>query len=689
MASPNKPVSISFLEHIETSRGYKSINISKFGVLDSETSSNYCDNYSIDGMDLVVSPVVESGVCTYEYIVTADGIDSKKSLIRVGISEGGESSNVLKYSATTALGKKVEIDVNAGVPAGYVVDESSIIVLGSGNVETSLLGENKLFYLAGENISDSGITRIHFNFINKENASIILATIDVSISKIDENHSPIAFNFRHGDPSSFVPGSQLDYQPVLADEEVIIDISRYFNEGYVDAKNKLIEMKKHDGSYFYDENNNKVFFYLDPQTGVTSPRFEESFFLIDPDKQHVQLTDVFAYNSFVSPVDNNDFNSTSFRFKSSKEGLHYVTYVLSDHDGGYATGIIEILVGSKKPWASRLTSSKSTYLSPLEYNEVKSSSIPHSGVSREDGFDGPLGFNTALFSYSQASAFCSSYGLDLPTVADFTSLKNDFPQGLYLSKNKFSPVIGDRNKNVSWPATSYYWSKSATAGAATIVSLSDYSTVDSVSTVGASERYAVTCISRGRIESVSASINNQLVLPFSDKTFGQLDVKIVDNEGNPVSGALVYGVSDQDTFITLVNNGVTNAQGIASLRISSRRVGTSVIEVHSGFDTKQGLLNFLQIPKYVRVGASSQLCYYDTIELMAEGDCNYATIKSPVNYNGYVSDSFFVDDLYAYRQGWGYLYKVVSLSAAANPQIITTPVLVGRYQFRRYGIWLC
>lgn len=684
----NESINLPISNYIEASGSYKDIHISNFSTVYTPSSPSYCDSAFVEGMVVKVNGGEQAGTCTYEYAVNVDGVESRKSLIRLGFSNISVTSDTLRYSATAALGKTIEIDLSSGLPDGYTIDNDSVIVLGSGYVSHSLLGENKLFYTAGPNEFDGGITRINFNFIGPDKQSVILATIDIAVSNVDLNYAPIAVNFRFGDPSTFTQGSQLDYLPVPVDEEIIIDVSRYFNQGYLDANNASIEMRKSDGSYFFDSNGNQIYFYLNPTDGSMTPTYADGFRLIDPDKQEVQLTDVYSYNSFVSPVNNDTFNSTSFRFKSSKAGLNYVTYVLGDHQGGYSTGIIEIMVGGGKSWASRLTTSKVVYFSPFEYHEIKDSNIAHSGVSREDGIDGPLAENTGLFTYAQAYSFCTSRGLDLPTEQELTNLSGDFPEGLYVSLNKYSPVIADRARRISWPATSNYWSKSLSNNATTTsaVSLASYNVTQNILVNDTSQRYAVTCISRGRIDSVTVSVNNKPVLPFSELAYVQMDVTVVDNQGVPVSNAVVYGVSDKDTFISPVNNGITNTKGIATFRVSSRGVGLTTIDLHSGFDTRRNQeVNFIAIPKYARAGRNSQLCYYNTLAEMAEGDCSKAALISPVNIQGAVYDTIFNDDAYVYRQRAGRLFRVLSLSAAARPLDVVSPVLVANYKFARTG----
>lgn len=104
---------------------------------------------------------------------------------------------------------------------------------------------------------------------------------------------------------------------------------------------------------------------MDIDGASTTDIYRRGLYLIEPDKQPVQLIDVYSYNAVVGPVQSvGEFTSTKFSFKSNVPGLNYVTYVLSDHNGGYATGIVAINVGTPVPWKAQLGAAKNTFLAP-------------------------------------------------------------------------------------------------------------------------------------------------------------------------------------------------------------------------------------------------------------------------------------------------------------------------------------
>ncbi|MCW1891085.1 hypothetical protein OK016_25530 [Vibrio chagasii] len=65
----------------------------------------------------------------------------------------------------------------------------------------------------------------------------------------------------------------------------------------------------------------------------------------DPDGDVLQVPiDVFGYNStnIIQPGLTSNFDSNSFTFETSQFGDHYVSYTVTDKNGGYASSTIKI-----------------------------------------------------------------------------------------------------------------------------------------------------------------------------------------------------------------------------------------------------------------------------------------------------------------------------------------------------------
>jgi hypothetical protein len=442
-------------DYIEISSSSSNLRLRQFAPILNASRQRYCENYKVDGLNLSFYSTETVGECVYEYTVEADGATSELALIRIVFS--AEETGLVRLSETTSIGQTISINLGSAIPDDFYIDKNSFIVLGSGTVQAKELEAHIINYTAGEYEGDAGVSRVLLNLRKGGSDTVIAVTIDIAVSENNINHAPLAFNFRYGDVGTFYPGRQLDYINIPLGETVVIDIAPYFNKGYLDGNDNKIEMKNSKGEYFFDEAGNKINFYMDIDGASTTDIYRRGLYLIEPDKQPVQLIDVYSYNAVVGPVQSvGEFTSTKFSFKSNVPGLNYVTYVLSDHNGGYATGIVAINVGTPVPWKAQLGAAKNTFLAPLEYGLILQQNISHAGASNEDGVNGPIGFSTALYTYNQALALCSSCGLDLPTASDIAGLKVDFPAGLYSSLDKYAVDINARNEKISWPASSYY-----------------------------------------------------------------------------------------------------------------------------------------------------------------------------------------------------------------------------------------
>ncbi|MGL6575679.1 Ig-like domain-containing protein [Aeromonas hydrophila] len=239
---------------------------------------------------------------------------------------------------------------------------------------------------------------------------------------------------------------------------------------------------------------------------------------------------------------------------------------------------------------------------------------------------------------------------------------------------------------------SYYWSKSTTAGAATVYSLADFNN-RSVSTANDDERFAVTCVARGAIGSVTVEKNNAYRLPYDLKDGAVVRVRVVDNQGSPIAGIKVVSVVDKYTLSNAINNGVTDSNGDVRFNISSilARDATPLRFTVGLSSVSNNQVRFLDLPRYVRTGEwrnsiekpYATLCFYDTIELMARGDCTKASVKRNELWWGASYDSYFVDSFYVYRIQSENLFRTRSFSGAADPLVMPASEKYGVYTLTR------
>ena len=382
-----------------------------------------------------------------------------------------------------------------------MIDEQSIQVLGHGSASIDDSGLNVIRYHSGTEQSSQGLSRVIFSYINSEEQLVIQGLIDVAVGTTVGNYAPKAMNFRYGDLETFRPGKQLDYQYVKVGEEITIDIAPYFSEGLLDAYNLPIALTDDNGEPIFDEQGKQIHYYLESDQVTSTPIYKAGNFLIDRDKDLVQLTNVYAYDAYVRINADENFTNTSFTFKGDKSGTYYVTYVLSDHNGGYGTGIIEIKVGppnSARPWDTFLyfdTDTSKRFRSPLTKDIADYLSLTYTTVTEEDGTNGPAGLGTPLFDYNTADSFCSQLDLRLPTLDELTSLKDKYPQGLYRSLDINNPEESKRNNQVNWPTSASFWALIEQPGSisASAVKLDSTFSQETVSITNDEQRAAV-CI---------------------------------------------------------------------------------------------------------------------------------------------------------------------------------------------------
>lgn len=665
----SKRFPLEIVNHINLSQEVKStieqdiVHLADFKSLSSEEKCNY---FTIKDMDITFS-IDDTLECYYNYTVKSQLSEELSSgLIRASFSNDPLNSKIIRISAVTSIGNPISIDLSDGsLPEGYQIDFDNMLILGDGRVTKDDI-DNKVIYYPGENDSDSGITRILFSYINQSDGSIIPGTIDISVAIKGINHPPIAQSFRYGNIEKFKQGQQLPHISVPIGEKVIIDIAPYYNQGYLNSDNKPIQMLDNTGNVIVNDDGEPAHYYID-ENGLTTDIYSSGVHLIDQDKDLLQLLDVYAYNSFVSTyrAQEDDYYSTKFSFASSTEGLHYVTYVLSDHHGGYSTGIIEIQVGidrSNIPWEEKLYTAKFILLSPYSKQEADYAGYRYDSISTENGLKGPDTWSTPKFSYKMAQSICQVNNLRLPSESELLSLKNEYPDGLFLSSD-----LNNSSKTVNWPTSAKFWTTSDM-----VVSLSDFS-VESVDTnVGT---YALACLSPGVIKSTSIDVNNSFRLPFDNSSYNIMSIKLTDLQGHPLVNEKITAIYANNLIVHKANELISDQNGEVKISVSSKSAGAQTVKLLYMFDEESVELNFKDIPAYVRTEKISKsnkrnLCFFNSLEAMAEGDCSVANHVVYDIYDGYASDMMFSDGKKVYRRYdtafGGYIYAHDDILSAAR-----------------------
>ena len=157
------------------------------------------------------------------------------------------------------------------------------------------------------------------------------------------------------------------------------------------------------------------------------------------DGDELQLIEVKSYTANVEAKDNNVLSNKVFTFEAAEWGKHYVNYTVSDHRGGFATGIVNVNVFDPElvaKWAD-IENGLNLFIAPQTKIEIDNDRVTYQGFVTETNYMPALQIPT--FTYEGAQEYCKSRGR-LPTP--------DEMEALYLSKSPYN--------NWLWPADKSY-----------------------------------------------------------------------------------------------------------------------------------------------------------------------------------------------------------------------------------------
>lgn len=617
------------------------------------TESDRCQQYQLSDTALTLL-MSEAGECYYQYTMqeTTAGYTST-SLLRVSANTTTMPESLRIFNVHSELNQSVSIDVFQYDLAlqNYEIDVNSLQILGIGEVRLNELDPKKIIFHAGNNKDAQGIQQVLFSYINTETQSTIPGMINVAVNTTINNHPPKAVNFRYGDRTGFVAGQQLDYQIVDVDEEVTINIAPYFSEGYVDSAGNSIALTDDQGNIVNDGQGNPIHYYLLPDEVTSSAVYQPGSFLIDLDKDKLQLINVQSYDAYVGIDAEAGFTNTEFTFKSQREGLHYVTYTLSDHNGAYGIGVIEIQVGEpmdNRPWQSYFYTNSSRFMAPLNQKMADRRGLFYGSVSNETGTTGPDGFGTPLFDYYTAKRICETSGLRLPTTNELTGLKTDYANGLFSSFDRYNPVESDRQKSVNWPTKAYYWTLADEGLTSTdTVSLANFSIHNGNISSTVPDYNAVTCISPGKISEITIVENDAKALPFGE--YNKVKVKVTDYANQPLANESVTPLLNQKLVLKIGQSLKTDNNGELTLLIGSLTAQNDVSTSFAFYDDFKSLngLNFKSANYYIRQ-VPNLFCLYEQFSVMAEdNNCENSQETIPRRYTIFIT--IFHDGEYVYK----------------------------------------
>ncbi|WP_454442495.1 hypothetical protein [Vibrio bathopelagicus] len=286
-------------------------------------------------------------------------------------------------------------------------------------------------------------------------------------------------------------------------------------------------------------------------------------YISDIDGDDVQLVGVQDFNSTTSLFDASSLTNTQFVFSSMAPGPHDVAYTVSDHMGGYTTGVARIEVEPDfsliQDWEDIVThdpliSSDIRLFAPMTKVYADYVNASYTGTFVEDGTQGLKDAEIVTQTLGQARQYCKVRGGRLPLQRELETLV----------ANETSAFT-----NHNWPTSIKYWAaESVSETNAATVNLNDGVIGSQSKTVG---RYT-TCVDMSNPLVKDFSVALQLILASGNEYKYQIEV--IDPDG----GA---GVFQDIELEALDENGVFDS-GESSEKLTVS--GTGVAEV-SYFDT--------------------------------------------------------------------------------------------------------
>lgn len=391
-------------------------------------------------------------VCDYRYRVGAavmpqsggiQGDGYAEATVRTAVGEVTES--LVALSSATLSNTSVTIDIESLLGlSSYTLDTnkytlSDSVVLPNGDVTNSIaiadVVNNTIEYTPGSGIP-SGVERILYSY--SDGFDVLTGSIDVAVST-DGNNAPL-------------------------------------------AESTFITEYKHPGS---GELVSKI------PNGLAT-RIDVSAFITDPDNDPLQLIDVFSYDvTLTIPEDangdGNAFNDTQFEFSSHHAGVTNVTYVVSDLKGGYATGVLQLIVSSLYPDIHVNDSTPELlFIPPLTSSAAEEANIQYTSVVG-DGVTSLLDINTASHDWVTANGYCEAAGGSLPTTEQLNRLY------------AFVGTNGGLFEGYTWPQNRPYWTiseGSQTAGSKQAINLDTGLILEDETQ---EQAYYVACLTQGSV----------------------------------------------------------------------------------------------------------------------------------------------------------------------------------------------
>lgn len=299
----------------------------------------------------------------------------------------------------------------------------------------------------------------------------------------------------------------------------------------------------------------------------------------------LQVLDTYAFDAQVSVADPSDINNQAINFMASENGTYDVSYLISDHRGGYDVGVIRVVVSDEEPeptWTDITLSDGTVYTAPLTDITAAQEDKPI-----QDTFsDSTTGFtyNVATYSLENAKSLCALEGLVVPSYAELSALYSE---------------VGNVTDSEGWPTGQPYWIDLRDPDDPNMFAL-DLST-GMFFNANNDSRYYVTCI-----EAPEPEIEYTLTTTATDADVTEQATVTATllADGSPVEGETIqFSFVINDGTGSLVNsNGITNAQGKATAGITTNSDTDISYDVKASYENLSSTVtvNFTKEEKLVK-----------------------------------------------------------------------------------------
>lgn len=458
---------ISLEDKIHASSSYGVNNIADVELLDDQ--SEYCKNISVEDKGYSIGTSDFVGTCTYKYIV----------------------NNSVDYTANAAAYSRVIIQKDSvnplkpfkNIPKTLEVNQELVI-----DLESELEGEIPEGFTLSEGITLLGIGAV---------TPPIEGSQKITFISDEVGYSQILFSYQNEEEVKLGSinisiSSSMNFAPYAKDVD--------WSESEIEDPEQEI------------------------QVGQTR-KLPLSKYMIDPDDDPLQIIYASSWDATVTIIDD-----TTIEFTSDHVGEQFVTYAITDHNGGYdiATIRLQVIDPGEMYW-SNISRDIKVYYGPLTNNRA----IAQGTITTSSYFDEGTSAIVATFDYEKAVRSCENYGR-LPTKEELVDLFKLHPE-----------------KEHGWPIGLPYWTDDSNE----LVDISE-SGQGKVVKPTLPTGYIVTCIS-GRDFSIDTSESDlEAVADGEDKASVVVRIKNEDDQpmpGQDISAFLPEGaqaIFEEDQLVT-------------------------------------------------------------------------------------------------------------------------------------------